>query len=71
MSVDAPHRATVTVVGMSCEHCRAAVIAEIGNVAGVSGVDVDLESKQVYVTGTGIADAQVRAAVEEAGYEAA
>ncbi len=60
-----------TVNGMSCGHCKVAVTEEVAKVEGVTGVDVDLESKRVSVTGTDVDDAQVRAAIDEAGYEAA
>ena len=36
--------------GMSCEHCVVAVTGEVGDVAGVQAVDVDLETKLVRVT---------------------
>ena len=62
--------ATYTVTGMTCRHCVASVTEEVGEIAGVTGVDVDLESGAVTVTSENeIADDAVRAAVEEAGYE--
>ncbi|WP_205696464.1 heavy-metal-associated domain-containing protein [Conexibacter sp. SYSU D00693] len=60
---------TYTVQGMTCEHCVASVSEEVGDVAGVSTVDVDLPSGKVLVRGEGFADDAVRAAVDEAGYE--
>lgn len=62
---------TYTVAGMTCDHCKHAVSSELGSVAGVSGVEVDLDTKLVTVTGEGLADEALRAAIEEAGYEAA
>jgi copper chaperone len=62
---------TYTVPGMSCGHCRAAVAEELTAVRGVEGVDVDLETKLVVVRGEGVSDEDVRAAIREAGYEAA
>jgi copper chaperone CopZ len=59
------------VAGMTCEHCTAAVSAEVAQVAGVARVEVDLASKRVLVRGENVDDAAVRAAVEEAGYQAA
>lgn len=59
------------VSGMHCGHCKAAVTEEVEQVAGVTGVDVDLDSKVVRVRGENVSDAEVRAAIEEAGYEAA
>ena len=57
--------------GMTCSHCTAAVEEEVDAVAGVSGVVADLTTKRVVVTGEGVDDAAVRAAIDEAGYEAA
>ena len=63
--------AVYTIAGMSCEHCEAAVIEEVSLVPGVETVAVDLESKRVEVRGAPLDDAAIRAAIEEAGYEAA
>lgn len=60
---------TYTVVGMTCEHCVGAVRGELGKVPGVTAVDVDLPTGLVTVAGSGYSDDQVRAAVDEAGYE--
>jgi copper chaperone len=60
-----------TVPGMSCEHCEHAVRSELGEVAGVESVDVDLETNLVTVRGQNLDDAALRASIEEAGYEAA
>jgi copper chaperone len=56
--------------GMSCEHCKIAVTDEVGEVAGVSAVEVDLDTKLVRISGAGIDDAAVVAAIDEAGYDA-
>jgi copper chaperone len=58
------------VPGMTCGHCIAAVRGEIEKVPGVQTVDVDLETKAVVVTGSAVDPAAVKAAVDEAGYEA-
>jgi copper chaperone len=58
------------VEGMSCGHCKVAVTEEVSQVAGVSAVDVDLDSKLVRVHGAGVDDAAVVAAIDEAGYDA-
>jgi copper chaperone CopZ len=55
---------------MSCDHCVRAISSEVAVVPGVETVDVRLDGKTVRVTGTAAEDA-VRAAVAEAGYEAA
>jgi copper chaperone CopZ len=56
---------------MSCGHCKAAVGSALEGVPGVREVDVDLDSKRVVVRGDGLDDTLLRAAIEEAGYEAA
>jgi copper ion binding protein len=61
---------TYTVSGMSCQHCVMAVSEEVGQVAGVESVDVALETKQVTVRGRDLDDGALRAAIDEAGYEA-
>jgi copper chaperone len=60
---------TYVVRGMTCGHCRAAVIDEVGAVAGVEGVQVDLESGRMIVRGDGVDEGAVAEAVAEAGYE--
>lgn len=60
-----------SVAGMHCGHCERAVKEEVGVVAGVESVTVDLDSKLVTVVGESLDDAGVRAAIEEAGYQAA
>ncbi len=60
-----------TVPDMSCGHCKQAVSNELESVAGVSQVVVDLDTKLVVVRGEELDDASLRAAIAEAGYEAA
>jgi copper ion binding protein len=62
---------TYTVNGMTCGHCVLSVREEVGEVDGVSAVDVDLASGRMVVRGAGVDAAAVRAAVAEAGYEVA
>ncbi|MGW5739871.1 heavy-metal-associated domain-containing protein [Amycolatopsis sp. NPDC003861] len=58
-----------TVTGMTCSHCVASVSEEVGALDGVTEVAVDLPSGAVTVTSDRpVDDAQVRAAVAEAGY---
>ncbi len=61
---------TYLVAGMSCSHCKVAVTDELSRLAGVEEVDVDLDSKLVRVHGTGVDEAAVVAAIDEAGYDA-
>ena len=61
---------TISVTGMTCEHCVRAVRGELSRLPGVRTVDIDLASGRVCIRADGpVDDAAVRAAVEEAGYE--
>jgi copper chaperone len=62
---------TYTVGGISCGHCKAAVEQEVGQVPGVEFVQADVDTKLVVVRGEGLDDSALRAAIDEAGYEAA
>ena len=57
--------------GMTCAHCVMSVREEVSEVPGVRAVDVDLASGRMTVSGGNISDDAVRAAVAEAGYDAA
>jgi copper chaperone len=61
---------TFTVKGMTCGHCVNHVTVEVKKIAGVTAVEVELESGAVAVTAdVEITAAQMEAAVVEAGYE--
>jgi copper chaperone CopZ len=62
--------ATYLVAGMTCEHCKIAVTDEVSRVPGVTGVEVDLDTKLVRVRGTDVDAEAIVAAVDEAGYDA-
>ena len=62
---------TYLVPGMHCGHCKAAVENELLELEGVDAVEADLESKIVTINGRGLEDERLRAAIEDAGYEAA
>lgn len=60
-----------TVTGMTCGHCVSAVREEVRKIAGVETVDVDLASGRLTIeSGAPLTDADVLAAVDEAGYQA-
>lgn len=64
---------TLQVDGMTCEHCVASVTEELSEVDGVDSVEVDLNPGGASIVSVQ-ADAtvehdQLRAAVEEAGYQ--
>ncbi|NNH70502.1 heavy-metal-associated domain-containing protein [Nocardia uniformis] len=58
---------TYTVSGMSCGSCVGKVKAGIGELSGVDGVDIDLATGRVTVTGA-IDDAAIRDTVENLGF---
>ncbi|GAB3930275.1 hypothetical protein GCM10029976_031700 [Kribbella albertanoniae] len=64
--------ATYNVVGMTCGGCAGRVSTSIGKLDGVTSVDVDVATGTVAVhSSTPLADDQVRAAIEDAGYQLA
>jgi copper chaperone len=64
--------ADFTVTGMTCQHCVASVTEQVQEVEGVTEVAVDLSSGRLTVTSEQpLSEADVRAAVEEAGYQLA
>ncbi|MET9394148.1 cation transporter [Streptomyces sp. NPDC006624] len=61
---------TYAVSGMSCGHCKATLTRVIGELDGVSGVEVDLGGGRVTVTSAAEPDdALIAEVVDEAGYE--
>ena len=63
---------TYTVTGMTCGHCVASVTEEVQEIPGVSDVQVDLATGSLrFTSGQPVSDADVKAAVEEAGYQLA
>jgi copper chaperone len=69
-TADSMGEITYTVSGMHCGHCVRAVKEELERIPGVEHVAVDLEAKLVTVGGDDLEDAQLRAGIAEAGYEA-
>ncbi|HQR25544.1 MAG TPA: cation transporter [Nocardioides sp.] len=63
---------TYQVTGMTCGHCAAAVKEEVGAIADVTDVAVDLAAGRVTVAShREITPAEMAAAIDEAGYELA
>ena len=60
-----------SVPAIHCAHCKRAVEDGLATVTGVWSVEADLETKVVTVQGEDLDDVALRAAIEEAGYEAA
>ncbi|GAA4471365.1 heavy-metal-associated domain-containing protein [Rhodococcus olei] len=64
--------ANYTVTGMTCGHCASSVREEVGKIAGVTAIDVDVPTGRLTITSSSpVADAAVVDAVDEAGYTAA
>ncbi|MFW0788186.1 heavy-metal-associated domain-containing protein [Gordonia sp. CPCC 205333] len=58
------------VSGMTCGHCASSVREEIAEIAGVTGVEVDIRTGAVEVSSESALDADAVAnAVTEAGYQ--
>ena len=62
---------TYSVPAIHCAHCAMSIREEVSEVEGVDDVAVDLDTKVVAVTGSDLDDAALRAAIVDAGYEAA
>ena len=62
---------TYSVPAIHCAHCAMSIREEVSEVEGVEDVAVDLDTKLVTVSGHELDDTALRAAIEEAGYEAA
>lgn len=60
------------VTGMSCGHCEQAVRGEVAKLTGVTDIAVSAADGSLVITSDApLAEADVLAAVDEAGYEAA
>ncbi len=55
--------------GMTCGHCKASVEEVLSKLGGVDSVDVNLDSKEVRVVGEGLKDEDLKAAIEEIGFD--
>jgi copper chaperone CopZ len=60
---------TITVKGMSCEHCERTIEEALRSVAEISNARADREAERATVEGDADTAALVQA-VEDAGYEA-
>lgn len=66
-----PQTAEYTVTGMTCANCERHVSSEVSEIAGVLSVEVSKDTGLLRVTSSEVlSDADVLAAVDEAGYEA-
>jgi len=72
MSTTSPTTTTISVSGMTCGHCVAAVSEELESLAGVEAVDVELNaggiSTVTITSNKELPPADIGEAVAEAGY---
>jgi copper chaperone len=64
-------KTTLTVNGMTCDHCKASVTKALEGLAGVTSVQVDLSTKQAVVEHDepGPDVPRMKAAVEAIGFD--
>ena len=62
---------TYTAPAIHCSHCGMSIREEVSEVEGVETVEIDLDAKVVTIRGRELSDEKLRAAIREAGYEAA
>ena len=61
---------TIIIEGMSCEHCEMHTKKELEKIDGVISAEADADKGQAVVEmEKEVAEAKLKAAVEEAGYE--
>jgi copper chaperone CopZ len=70
-SIGMSETVTYSVPAIHCAHCGMSIKEEVSEVEGVEDVDVDIDSRIVTIRGRELSDEKLRAAIEEAGYEAA
>lgn len=61
---------SVTVKGMSCNHCKMSVTKAVAGISGVKDVDVSLEKGEAVWTESAPVDVEaVKAAIRKAGFD--
>ena len=60
---------TITITGMKCEHCSAAVTKALSEVEGVTAVNVDLAGGQATVEAIDVSDEALTEAIEDIGFD--
>lgn len=58
---------TFHVPGISCQHCVDAITKEVSGIGDIAALTIDLDAKLVTVVGG--SDAEIIAAIDEAGYD--
>jgi len=65
--VDSTATRLYEVPGITCEHCKSAIEGDVGELDGVTRVEVDVAAKTVRVEGG--SDEAIRATITDIGYE--
>lgn len=61
---------TITISGMSCQHCVASVAKALSEIKGVTDVSVDLEKKEAsYAESTPVNIGEIKEAIAKIGFE--
>jgi len=60
---------TLSVIGMTCNHCKASVESALSEVEGVQDATVSLEQNQVKVKHEDVPRERLVDAIEEIGYD--
>ena len=60
---------TLSVIGMTCNHCKASVESALSEVEGVQQATVSLEQNQVMVKHEDVPRERLVDAIEEIGYD--
>jgi len=60
---------TLSVIGMTCNHCKASVESALSEVEGVRSASVSLEQNQVTIQHEDVARERLVDAIEEIGYD--
>lgn len=60
----------ILIEGMTCGHCVKHVKEALSELEGVTGVDVNLETKTAVLEATGdVSDEDINATIDDVGYE--
>lgn len=62
-------RQNISIEGMGCDHCVATVRAALEKADGVTVEHVEIGTARVEIESGRVSDAQIDAAIREAGYE--
>lgn len=60
---------TISIEGMHCQHCVAAVTSALEELSGVTKVVVSLEKNNAVIEAEGVADTAIKEAIEDIGFD--